>query len=668
MEKKEDFAFEIFELLKDLILSEEKHSKWAHRGASVGISLPFVGECNSKVLEILAPIANSSKITSVRSGSVIAHSLLFQGFEEEGLPLLKSFISDEDNDVRLATIIGLGLLFFGLNKGLSLFESLLEEKDGKIKRNVGISIGLAFFGSGDLDAINVLKQLLEDGDPYVREGAIIGLGMVLNRFEDKATLRFLKNMIVKEEDGNIRRLATFSMALLFEGRGDIDVLEELVNILEKREDDYLFEGAVLGTGTLFHGTKDSQALTLLESLISDEDPFIRRSAVIGISLILHGSADISGLRILKPLVYDPDINVARFAVLSIGIVFQGTGDYRAFQILKAILEEKELKPFKEIRHDSIIAIGLLFQGIKDESVIKFLDKNLREKDWFLLEGTAISLGLLGSKKGFIPLGVLRDFGLALWPELYTINIAKTEVKGEVILAPKPLIDPLLNYLADLLNLNHILIIIKDTGINVFEKNFRGGIEQPVLVSGLISALTNFLQEIREDSKKDITKDLLMPWRELGEAGGYIGIVEGKLTLTAVFSKIRIQSNEFKERLREFVRLFEDRFQPRLISFLGDLRVFDPAFTLMEEQLHVDYLFPHHFNSAKFLAEHLLEETLNVGQIIREYSSELGPDNTFYLEEIILRAISTLRKTTYEEVLKAIIELRDKNILIPVPKT
>ena len=204
MEKKEDFAFEIFDLLKELILSEEKHSKWAHRGASVGISLPFVGERTPKVLEILEPIAKSSKITSVRSGSVIAHSLLFQGSEEDGLPLLKSFISDEDNDVRLASIIGFGLLFYGLNKGLSFFESLLEEKDGKIKRNVGISIGLAFFGSGDLDTLNVLKQLLEDGDPYVREGAIIGLGMVLNKFEDKATLRFLKNMIGKEEDGKTR--------------------------------------------------------------------------------------------------------------------------------------------------------------------------------------------------------------------------------------------------------------------------------------------------------------------------------------------------------------------------------------------------------------------------------------------------------------------------------
>lgn len=668
MEKKEDFASEIFDLLRGLILSGEKHSIWAHRGASIGISLPFVGECTSEVLEILAPIANSSKITSVRSGSIIAHSLLFQGCGEEGLPLLETFISDKDNDVRLASIMGLGLLFYGLNKDLSLFEPLLEEKDGKIRRNVGIGIGLAFFGSGDLDALNVLRQLIEDGNPRVREGAIVGLGMVLSKFEDKATLRFLKDMIGKEEDGNIRRLATFSMALLFEGSGNIDVLEELVKIFEKRDDDYLFEGAVLGIGALFHGTKDSQALTLLESLISDEDPFIRRSATIGISLILHGSADIRGLRILKPLVYDPDINVARFAVLSIGIVFQGSGDYRAFQILKAILEEKELKPFKEIRHDAIISIGLLFQGISDESVIKFLDKILKEKDWFLREGAAISLGLLGSKKGFVPLGLLRDFGLALWPELYTINVGKTELKGEVILAPKPLIDPLVNYLADLLSVNHILIIIKDSGINIFEKNFRGGIEQPLLVSGLISALTNFLQEIRENSKKETAKDLLMPWRELGESGGHIGIVEGKLTLTAVFSKIRMQSNEFKERLREFVRSFEERFQNQLMSFSGDLQVFDPAFTLMEEQLHVDYLYPHHFNSSKYLAEHLLEETLSIGQIIREYSSELGPDNPFYLEDIILRAIVTLRKTNYEEVLKAIIELRDKNILSPIPKT
>jgi len=132
MEKKEDFASEIFDLLRGLILSGEKHSIWAQRGASVGISLPFVGECTSEVLEILAPIANSSKITSVRSGSIIAHSLLFQGCGEEGLPLLESFISDKDNDVRLASIMGLGLLFYGLNKDLHCLNRYLRRKMEKL--------------------------------------------------------------------------------------------------------------------------------------------------------------------------------------------------------------------------------------------------------------------------------------------------------------------------------------------------------------------------------------------------------------------------------------------------------------------------------------------------------------------------------------------------------
>lgn len=194
------------------------------------------------------------------------------------------------------------------------------------------------------------------------------------------------------------------------------------------------------------------------------------------------------------------------------------------------------------------------------------------------------------------------------------------------------------------------MIIHSSGVCIFNREFGKSLD-PDLTSGLITAIQNFLREI--SGQNDCR------FIEFNQSGFNILTCRGKYSTSALVMSMPA-SDRIKNRIIQFQESFENNYENELTTFKGNVNVFLKCSDILNQFFPVELLLSHKINY-EFLQQEKLSPISQ--QIIKEIPeiNERRIQNIF-LDNLAELARKNLRRINYQNLIAAILELREKDIL------
>lgn len=107
--------------------------------------------------------------------------------------LLHTAVSDVNDDVRMASVIGLALVLHKTPERVpELVRLLLESFNPHVRYASCMAVGIAMAGTGDAESVALLEPMLTDMTDYVRQGALMGTAMIYMQQSDTCNHRKIK--------------------------------------------------------------------------------------------------------------------------------------------------------------------------------------------------------------------------------------------------------------------------------------------------------------------------------------------------------------------------------------------------------------------------------------------------------------------------------------------
>lgn len=227
-------------LLEDVsLLIQEIEYERIRKTLVLSLGLVFLGRKDDSVKIFDKLILE--KNPGIRQGAVFLYSLAFVGTGDifVSKKLLKILTIDPDDNVKKATVIGLGFVFFSKFESIEkIFLQLIEHYNPFVR--YGVCFGL-FLSSYKIFAIEKIQFLLEklskDKIDFVRQGAFIALGLTFfgstSSIRRKKTKRILKKAIEENLENNISKFGSYIGSALIE-------LSEQINLKKVNNERYTF--------------------------------------------------------------------------------------------------------------------------------------------------------------------------------------------------------------------------------------------------------------------------------------------------------------------------------------------------------------------------------------------------------------------------------------------
>lgn len=118
----------------------------------------------------------------IRYGAMYAVGLAYCGTGNNGAlrQLLHVAVSDVSDDVRRAAVTNIGFVLCRSPAEVPVVVSQLAESyNAHVRYGATMALGIACAGTGMPEAVGVLEPMLDDTTDFVRQGALLALGMVL---------------------------------------------------------------------------------------------------------------------------------------------------------------------------------------------------------------------------------------------------------------------------------------------------------------------------------------------------------------------------------------------------------------------------------------------------------------------------------------------------------
>ncbi|KAI0673424.1 26S proteasome regulatory complex non-ATPase subcomplex Rpn2/Psmd1 subunit [Trametes maxima] len=201
---------------------ETQHEKII-RGLAIGLALIFYGR--QEEADDIVKLLMAEKDPILRYGGVYTLALAYAGTSNNAAirQLLHVAVSDTSDDVRRAAVTSLAFLLFKNPAQVPRIVQLLSESyNPHVRCGATLALGIACAGTGLQDAVDILEPMTRDSVDFVRQGALIALGMILVEQSEAsspslAPTRALYAKIVSDKHDD--PMARFGAAL---GQGLID--------------------------------------------------------------------------------------------------------------------------------------------------------------------------------------------------------------------------------------------------------------------------------------------------------------------------------------------------------------------------------------------------------------------------------------------------------------
>ena len=206
---------------------------------------------------------------------------------------------------------------------------------------------------------------------------------------------------------------------------------------------------------------------------------------------------------------------------------------------------------------------------------------------------------------------------------------------------------------DAVNLEHLLVIYKNTGTCVFFKSY--GMEEidPQLISGFLSAVSSFGKEM--DSQEALNEIQYGDKMLLLADGQYIRVA---LVLDKQASTI------LRQHLKEFIETFEKIYSSELPKWKGQIDLFKDTGDFVDGMFHTSIILPHEIKydlaKVKSLKNPSSREVLKVAQSLVEGSER----KFFFVASLLMEAVDKTGRDK-AEIFMGIKELTEKGILLPI---
>ena len=208
-------------------------------------------------------------------------------------------------------------------------------------------------------------------------------------------------------------------------------------------------------------------------------------------------------------------------------------------------------------------------------------------------------------------------------------------------------------LDDLVKISYIMIIHKEVGVSIFNKQISLEDIDSDLISGFLQAISQFRSEIKKESTATKGKEFEMDYGDFK-----IVIADGDYVRVALILD-GLPSEKLKENHWLFIEDFEKRFGPQLKEFTGELTPFRTADDLIEKHFNITLVYPlqlgRHFGVIKLKG---LEKALI------EVAEQIQKERKFFFISSLLNFALAGRKASRDEIISVIIDLKRKGLIVP----
>ncbi len=211
-------------------------------------------------------------------------------------------------------------------------------------------------------------------------------------------------------------------------------------------------------------------------------------------------------------------------------------------------------------------------------------------------------------------------------------------------------------LDDLLKISYLMIIHKDVGVSIFDKQVGTSEFDPDLVGGFLQAISAFRSEIKRDEEAKEHKE---EGFEMDYGDFKIILTDGNCVRTALISD-GIPSLKLKHSQNNFTRAFEARFKEQVGKFDGDVTPYRDSEDLIERYFNTSLMYPLQLGKQTGVIK------LNaLEKVLVEVAEEIQKEKKFFFVSSLLSFGLAGRKESRDQIISAIISLKEKGVLEPI---
>ncbi|KAF2199897.1 26S proteasome regulatory complex, non-ATPase subcomplex, Rpn1 subunit [Delitschia confertaspora ATCC 74209] len=294
----------------------------------------------------------------IKAGTMLATGIGNSGVRMESDPAMGLIVEELNNksvNVRMASIMGLGLAYAGSNKE-ELLEFLLPivsdtSIDIKLSAMAALSLGMIFVGSAQSDVTEALMNTLLDDDrnnqlkdKWTR---FMALGLALLFFGQQEEVDVILETLKALDHPMSKPTAVLAEVCAWAGTGAVLKIQQLLHICnnhieedseEKKDDELLQSYAVIGLSLVAMGEDVGQDMILrtFGHLMHYGEPNIRKAVPLAMALISPSNPQMKIYDTLSRYSHDNDNDVAVNAIFAMGVLGAGTNNARLAQLLRQL--------------------------------------------------------------------------------------------------------------------------------------------------------------------------------------------------------------------------------------------------------------------------------------------------------------------------------------------
>ncbi|XP_073279347.1 26S proteasome non-ATPase regulatory subunit 1 homolog A-like [Primulina huaijiensis] len=283
------------------------------------------------IKQFLRDSLRTTNVEVIQHGACLGLGLAALGTADDDIfEDIKNVLYTDSAVAGEAAGISLGLLMVGTasEKASELLAYAHETQHEKIIRGLALGIALTVYGREE-EADTLIEQMTRDQDPILRYGGMYALALAYRGTSNNKAIRQLLHFAVSDVSDDVRRTAV--LALGFVLYSDPEQTPRIVSLLSESYNPHVRYGAALAVGISCAGTGLSEAISLLEPLMSDVVDFVRQGALIAMAMVMVQTSEASDSRVgtfrrqLEKIIVDKheDTMSKMGAILASGILDAG---------------------------------------------------------------------------------------------------------------------------------------------------------------------------------------------------------------------------------------------------------------------------------------------------------------------------------------------------------
>ena len=347
-----------------MMLVEENQSSWVWKTKDDGMISAAASIGMLQMWDVESGLTTIDKYSYadddwVKAGAMLAVGIVNTGVRDNAEPamalLSQDMLNHKKKEVRIASIMGLGLAYAGTAKE-ELSELLLpfvsdSSLDMSISAMAALSLGLIFVGSSNSDISEAIVQTFFDEDRAAqlkdKWTRFMALGLALLYFGRQEEVDVILETLEAIDHPMSKASSVLCEVCAWAGTGSVLKLQELLHICndhieeddeDKKSDGLLQAYAVIGLSLVAMGEDVGQEMILRQfgHLMHYGESNIRRAVPLALGLISPSNPQMKIYDTLSRYSHDNDNDVAVNAIFAMGLVGAGTNNARLAQLLRQL--------------------------------------------------------------------------------------------------------------------------------------------------------------------------------------------------------------------------------------------------------------------------------------------------------------------------------------------